>query len=177
MATPTRFTELCADLLCTGVAVRFTARGPSMAPTIRDGEVVTVEPVRPHDVAAGDVVFYAGRRGLTAHRVVSRLRGPEPAFLARGDAPGSTEELVLGGQVLGRVRQVERRGRATDVAPRPWAARIALGLGVRAALRRLAARARRLGAAGRRGSGRGQDVRKQVIVPIRGHARPTAKVP
>jgi hypothetical protein len=137
MATPSRFSELCADLLCAGVAVRFTASGPSMAPTIRDGEVVTVEPARPHELVAGDVVLYAGRRGLTAHRVVSRLRGPEPAFLARGDAPGSTEELVRGGQMLGRVRKVEGRGRAAEVAPRPWTARIALGLGVRAVMRRL----------------------------------------
>jgi hypothetical protein len=148
MTSPIRFDELCAELLCAGIAVRFTARGPSMAPTIRDGEVVTMEPVRPNEVAAGDVVLYAGRRGLTAHRVLEALQGREPAFRARGDAPGSTEELVHGGRLLGRVREVERRGRAMDVAPRPWAARIALGLGIRAVLRQLATRARRLWAAG-----------------------------
>ena len=148
MTSPIRFDELCAELLCAGVAVRFTARGPSMVPAIRDGEVVTVEPTRPRDVAFGDVVLYASRRGLTAHRVVGTLQGPEPAFRARGDAPGSTEELVRGEQLLGRVRQVERRGRATDVAPRPWTARIALRLGIRAVLRQLATRARRLWAAG-----------------------------
>ena len=141
MTSPVRFDELCADILCAGIAVRFTARGSSMAPTIRDGEVVTVEPVGPRDGDTGDVVLYASRRGLTAHRVVGKRQGPEPAFLARGDAPGSAEEPLHGEQMLGRVQQVERNGRVTDVAPRPWTRRVALGLGVRAALRRLAGRA------------------------------------
>ncbi len=103
------FATLCAELLRSGRRVRFRASGASMAPVLRDGDVVTVAPVRPEDVAPGDVLLYAAPRGLTAHRVTGRL--PDGAgFRARGDAPGSDEEHVAPDQVLGRLDAPLDRG-------------------------------------------------------------------
>jgi hypothetical protein len=94
-----------------------------MSPAIRDGDVVTVAPVGLQAIRRGDVLLYANERGLTAHRVIGRLRGPEVAFRVRGDAVGSPAERVAAGRVLGRVEVVERHGREHPVggAPSPLA--------------------------------------------------------
>ncbi len=111
MSHDLHFGEICADLLRAGHAVRFTATGGSMAPTIRAGDVLTIRPLDPRDLRAGDVAFYETARGLTAHRIVERLPGTPSTFRAQGDAPGSEEEVVAERQLLGRVVKAERRSR------------------------------------------------------------------
>jgi hypothetical protein len=133
------FSELCVDLLRAGLPVRFTATGPSMAPTIRDGDVITVAPARAEEIAAGEIALYAAPRGLTAHRVVARIEGSSPAFEARGDARGSLGAPVDGGKLLGRVLRVERRRslRASDLALLRWIAGTSFGRCLRKARARL----------------------------------------
>lgn len=112
MSTRRAFASLCTDLLQAGQPVCFRASGSSMAPTLRDGDLVTVAPVRVAEVRSGDVLLYATARGLTAHRVLQRLPGGSTtSFRTRGDAPGSAEEQIEAGQVLGRVEAVRRNGR------------------------------------------------------------------
>lgn len=118
------FPILCADLLRAGQRVRFRAWGPSMAPAIRDGDMVTFVPVRSQEIRRGDVVLYTSERGLTAHRVVGRPDGGREIFPAQGDAPGSPRERVPASQVLGRAESVERDGRRVSVR-RPFARQVA----------------------------------------------------
>ncbi|HYR02947.1 MAG TPA: S24/S26 family peptidase [Syntrophobacteria bacterium] len=101
---PQLFAEVCGDLLTHGFSVRFRAPGWSMHPTIRDGEIITAEPVAPAQVKTGEVVLYRVGEALLAHRVVG-LRRPDgcPRLLVRGDAPGAQIEGVTAGQILGRV--------------------------------------------------------------------------
>lgn len=106
----TDFDEVCAGLLAAGQSVRFRARGPSMSPSIRDGESLTVAPVTAREIAVGDVILYRSPRGLTAHRVLAALPGDQPAWRVSGDAPGSEEERVPADHVLGRVESVRRDG-------------------------------------------------------------------
>ena len=110
MPSPPRFSDVCVELLLGGTAVRFRATGSSMWPTIRDGDVITVAPARPDDVAVGDVVLYRAPRGLTAHRVMKRLIDLPLAFRVRGDAPGSQDDTVAAGEILGTVGTIERDG-------------------------------------------------------------------
>jgi signal peptidase I len=101
---PQLFAEVCSDLLTHGFSVRFRAPGWSMHPTIRDGEIITAEPVAPAQVKMGEVVLYRVGESLLAHRIV-RLRTGNgyDRFLLRGDAPGAQTEGVTAGQILGRV--------------------------------------------------------------------------
>lgn len=108
MKAPPPFTPVCIDLLRAGQSVRFTATGASMAPVIRDGDVLTVAPVPASELRQDDVVLYLTPRGLTAHRVVRLLSAAPAAFEACGDAPGSPLEQVPAAAVLGRVTRVER---------------------------------------------------------------------
>jgi len=114
--------DLTAELLSRGTRVRFRPTGRSMYPSIREGELITVEPVVPSDVKLGDIVLYRSQRGLIAHRVVgsspaqSSVLGPH--YFLRGDASLSCDKPVEARQILGRVASVERGGRAISLASR-----------------------------------------------------------
>ncbi len=117
------FVDITVDLLKRGHRVCFQTIGRSMRPTINEGEIITVEPVKPSLVKRGDIVLYQNPRGVIAHRVVGikkrsdELRGPPhhssliAFFILRGDALGACDEPVKPQQIFGRVVTVERYGR------------------------------------------------------------------
>ena len=102
--------ELIAGLLQDGRSVRFEARGDSMHPVIRSGDHLCVEPG--NDVGIGDIVLTSADRGLTAHRVLSRI---DDVIVTRGDNSGSVDLPLHVSRVLGRVAWVERGGRRLAV--------------------------------------------------------------
>jgi signal peptidase I len=83
------------------------ARGDSMLPFLRDGDVLHVRPLPAAAVSVGDVICYAPSPGrLHLHRVVARdARG----FVTRGDALPYVED-VPAAALLGRVIARERAG-------------------------------------------------------------------
>lgn len=134
--------EACTALLRDGQRVRFRATGFSMDPTIRDGDVLTVEPVNLGEVRPGEILLYRTARGVIAHRLVRREAvGTQLLFLLRGDASGTCDPPVSYGDVLGRVVASRRRRRSRNLTG-PWARRwqmtwAAINRLARAAARRL----------------------------------------
>ncbi len=125
--------DLTTELLSQGTTVRFRPSGRSMYPSIREGELITVEPVVASDVTLGDIVLYGTERGLIAHRVVEIALRDARVFCLRGDASLSCDEPVAAHQILGRVVGVKRNGCSVALATRGaklWhrARRLASGL-------------------------------------------------
>ena len=145
--------HLTTEFLSRGTTVRFRPSGRSMYPSIREGELVTVEPIVASDVILGDIVLYRSERGLIAHRVIQVNRSQAQlnayraagfslrasssqdarAFRLRGDASLSCDQPVEAHQILGRVIRVERNGNNVALATRGakmWytARRLASGL-------------------------------------------------
>ncbi|MDA2939277.1 hypothetical protein MYX75_13575 [Acidobacteria bacterium AH-259-A15] len=139
------FLDLTAELLSRGTSVRFRPSGRSMYPSIREGELITVEPVGPSDIKRGDIILYRVDRGrptqssvlspqsssgVIAHRVVgikrtkgaamtqSSVPSPHHLFLLQGDASSCCDEPVAARQILGRVIRVERDGHSVALASR-----------------------------------------------------------
>ena len=130
--------DLTTELLSQGTTVRFRPSGRSMYPSIREGELITVEPVVVSDVTLGDIVLYRSQRGLIAHRVIgtgqalsptqSSVLSPQsssaqssvlsPHYFLQGDASLSWDEPVEAHQILGRVIRVQRNGRSVALASR-----------------------------------------------------------
>lgn len=98
--------RLVEELTSRGVSVRMLARGGSMSPWIRDGDVVTVTQ-RPTRV--GDVVGFRreGTGRLTMHRVVRRAPG---GWVVRGDRAEREDGVLPRESVLGVVTHLEREG-------------------------------------------------------------------
>lgn len=102
--------ELLRAVLARGVPFRFRARGWSMAPFIRDGDVITVSPLRNAPPRVGEVVAFArpGAGNLVVHRVVARCGA---GSLVAGDGVEQFTDGVIPAQnLLGRVTRVERNG-------------------------------------------------------------------
>ncbi|HKP86533.1 MAG TPA: signal peptidase I [Blastocatellia bacterium] len=114
------FLEASHELLMLGYAVRFRAGGRSMHPTIKDGEMITVEPARAGEIKRGDIVLYRLKRGVIAHRVIGieKAEGAHRRFILRGDSCSTSDAPVEEEKVLGRVISVEREGRNVDLASR-----------------------------------------------------------
>lgn len=114
--------HLTTELLSQGTTVRFRPSGRSMYPSIREGELITVEPVVASDVTLGDIVLYRSERGLIAHRVVgtspTQSSVLSPHYFLRGDTSLSCDQPVEAQQILGRVVGVERDGRSLALASR-----------------------------------------------------------
>lgn len=129
------------DVLARGVPFRFRARGMSMDPFIRDGDVITVVPLhaRPR---LGDVIActHPGNGRLMVHRVVA---AGQDGLVLRGDANDAADGAVAWGEVLGAVSAVQRGGRAVLLGRGPERLLLAY-LSRGGALRPLVAEARRV---------------------------------
>lgn len=103
---------LMQAVLAKGVRFRFRAKGWSMTPFIRDGDVISVSPLRGAPARLGEVVAFV--RPTTGNLVVHRVIGKRStALLIQGDnAPDSADGLIPQANVLGRVTTVERGGRS-----------------------------------------------------------------
>lgn len=112
--TSAAFAELSAEVLRSGRALRFRANGSSMAPLVRDGDVVLVRPVGPRLVRTGDVVLCipgAGPSGVLVHRVIGTDASRERCrFTIQGDAVPQPDGTIPAAQVYGRVVTIERGG-------------------------------------------------------------------
>ena len=140
------FPDLMAELLSSGTSVRFRTSGRSMYPSIREGELITVEPVRANDVKREDILLYRTGKSVIAHRVVQVSASPPDAskgasgsrgnilvFTLQGDASSCCDPPIAARQILGRVVGVERNGRTVALADsgaklrnrvRRWASRL-----------------------------------------------------
>ena len=109
--------DLLAAVLEKGARFRFQAKGFSMSPFIKDGDVVTVSPLSECSLGLGDVVAFINPaiRNLVVHRLVGK-RG-NSCFI-KGDNIVETDGSIAKTNILGCVTKVERNGK-----------RVFLGLG------------------------------------------------
>jgi len=116
--------ELSGELLSLGYGVRFRAPGTSMHPTIRHGDVITIEPVAPANLKRGDIILYRLKSDFIAHRIVNieERKGCGLTFILRGDASATCDAPVRQKQVLGKVVYLERDHRIID----PYSLRVRL---------------------------------------------------
>jgi hypothetical protein len=104
------FAALATEILDRGKKLHFRARGVSMGPFIRHGDVVEIQAVDPARVRHGDVILFQDREGhVFAHRVLRLVRADErEVLITKGDALAQCDGPVSTGQLLGRVMAVER---------------------------------------------------------------------
>jgi len=109
--------ELLQAVLDKEVPFRFRAKGLSMSPFIKDGDVVTVFPMSHASPRPGDVLAHLDPR--TKKLVVHRVVGEEQDFFhLKGDNNIEAGDRIFKKDILGCVNKVERNGQ-----------RVYLGLG------------------------------------------------
>lgn len=78
----------------------------SMEPAVKTGSAVLVQPLKPADVRAGDIITFRGNGGgdLTTHRVDHLSLEDGLLFYTKGDANNCPDPLpVSGNQLVGKV--------------------------------------------------------------------------
>ena len=102
------FEEIIRDLLNQGLNVRFQARGASMSPSIRDGDIVEVTPVIVSKLRKDDIVLAKTNNGFRLHRIVF-ADSARDAFITRGDCGLENDPEITGAQILGLAQAKEMR--------------------------------------------------------------------
>jgi signal peptidase I len=94
-----------------GASFRFQARGFSMTPAIRDGDVITVSPLNDLMPRRGDVVAFRHpeRPQMLVHRV---LHAQDKKYFIKGDNCPDADGWVPAENILGLITRVERQGKA-----------------------------------------------------------------
>jgi signal peptidase I len=101
-----------------GLPLRFRVKGTSMAPFIKDGDVITVSPLTYASLRTGHIVAFSDpeTKKVRVHRVIKAM---EDQFIAKGDNVPVMDGIIPKKNYLGCVRRVERQGR-----------RVSFGLGI-----------------------------------------------
>lgn len=102
--------DIIAALLQQHTPVTFRAGGPSMHPTIRDGEGVLIQPLAIGAIQPGSVILYNIYGRITVHRCVFNDKRTNRAFTV-GDAAVKGGDWVAAGDILGVAESVRRHGR------------------------------------------------------------------
>lgn len=110
--------EIIESLLRQHTAVTFQAFGPSMNPTIRNGENVRVRPVGTRRPRPGSVILcrFCGR--LVVHRLIRNDEATGRCFLA-ADAALKGGDWVPAVDILGLAESVRRGARECRLDPLP----------------------------------------------------------
>jgi signal peptidase I len=107
------FEDLACCLSSQGIGFRFQARGGSMNPTIRDGDILHVQPPEGVRLRRGDIILFQHKGQIKAHRIIGRKK---EAFIACGDANRDRDDQVFRQQILGLVTAKEHPS-AHDLIP------------------------------------------------------------
>jgi len=101
--------NLLRAVLSKGARFRFQAKGLSMSPFIKDGDVVSVAPLSVRPLHLGDVVAFIHQESgkLVLHRLVGKR---SDSYLIKGDNKSETDGLTQESNILGYVTKVERDG-------------------------------------------------------------------
>ncbi|MFC1815831.1 S24/S26 family peptidase [Thermodesulfobacteriota bacterium] len=101
---------LLKAVLQKGLPFRFKAKGYSMSPFIKDGDVITVYPLLDKSPGLGSVVVYM--RPDTGQAVVHRVIAKKGRnYRIQGDSTFSADGLIPKSDIMGLVRKVERNGK------------------------------------------------------------------
>ena len=99
--------------------LRLRVTGTSMMPAIRPGDLLSIGRVDLREASPGEIVLFARRGRLFAHRIVDRGGGSsDPYLVTRGDRLLENDPPVFQSELLGRVTSIERGRR--QVRSRPW---------------------------------------------------------
>lgn len=94
------FGELVNGLLASGLGFRFQAKGRSMLPLIRDGEMLHVQRTNAAQLKVGDIVLFRHDSKFTAHRIIRKWKDE---FVTRGDAGLEADGAIQGEAIVGKV--------------------------------------------------------------------------
>jgi hypothetical protein len=109
--------QIIESLLRQQTPVAFHAHGPSMHPTIRDGECIRVLPRSIAPLNTGCVILYRIHGRMAAHRAIQRNKRMDQ-WLVAADAALLGGDWIPAADILGVAESVVRNGREVPLDTR-----------------------------------------------------------
>jgi signal peptidase I len=103
--------EILQAVLSKGFSIRFKAKGFSMFPVIKDGDIITVSPFPGVSIRSGNIIafIHPQTEKLVVHRLIETK---ENGFLTKGDNSLETDGDIPGTYILGKVTRIEKKGKS-----------------------------------------------------------------
>jgi signal peptidase I len=116
------FSGLSTELLRGGNSIRFKALGSSMDPWIKDGDILTIQPVQAGELRDGQVVFYTSKADRpVVHRISEVFESESQIFIwVKGDASPKSAERIEATKALGKVVRIQRGSKGIQVDRNLW---------------------------------------------------------
>ncbi len=88
-----------------------------MLPTIKDGDILTIQPIKNNRIRVGDVVLCSARgERAVVHRVVAKHSAKRGfMYLIKGDHVRSPDGWLAGSHIFGSLIKLERDGLAINM--------------------------------------------------------------
>ncbi|GBE57434.1 peptidase S24-like protein [bacterium BMS3Abin01] len=121
LLTAEQINDLWREGLRQGNRVSFRVGSDSMAPLLRTGDRITVQPFPANErLHKGEIVLIRTSEDWVVHRIIGFFRrGEEIYYRQKGDA-GHHSAAVPAAVVAARVVRIERAGRVIDLSGRGW---------------------------------------------------------
>jgi ribosomal protein S18 acetylase RimI-like enzyme len=113
----TDFFSLSDKILSARKSFQFKSRGSSMAPFIRGGDILTVQPAEASILKVGDIIFCRTEDNrLLVHRIVERFsKNDVVLFRVRGDSAMSVADTLPAKRILGKIIRIHRGKKSIDI--------------------------------------------------------------
>ncbi len=109
--------ELAGEILRRFGTLRLQVTGQSMLPSVCPGDILLIQCCAFAAIFPGDIVLYARKGRLFAHRVICAAADFEkPHIITQGDALPSPDAPVSAAELLGKVSQIVRAGKCAEPA-------------------------------------------------------------
>ncbi len=108
---------LAKEITGRGGFFNFKARGFSMYPFIRDGDILTIGPVNTNELKLGDIILYKSFDDrIVLHRFIGRVKiGNDEMLKVRGDALMGKPEYIVASKVIGKAFKQQRDSKVIDL--------------------------------------------------------------
>lgn len=114
---PETVATLLRESLSQGSQPRLRVTSSSMAPTLRVGDHVMIEKVRPDDLRLGDILVIQRQEDLLTHRLVAQIQS---GWHTKGDQEAIPDPPCPPELILGRVNSIERGCHRISLKKNSW---------------------------------------------------------
>ncbi|MEC0228003.1 S24/S26 family peptidase [Paenibacillus alba] len=104
--------------------IELPARGTSMYPLIKQGDICRFVPTEAAHIRKGDILlFHVPLGNLVAHRFAQCVKKNHQQYLCKGDTNLAYDEAIAWDQIIGRMTWIQREERiihVTELAVHLW---------------------------------------------------------
>ncbi|MFA5339868.1 MAG: S24 family peptidase [Candidatus Omnitrophota bacterium] len=104
-----------------GSAIRLCARGDSMGPLIKEGDIVVIRPSTFKEIKIGDIAVFGVKGKLCAHRLIMKLaKGGRHLLVTKSDRTYMADAPFRHKDLFGKISHIQRGALTLDLGSFFW---------------------------------------------------------